>query len=102
MQDRGSRGGSSSPVNTSGIELPEGSVLAAAALGARVHDNGTTFSLWAPRATRVELALVDEHRRQTNHDLTPTGDGVTVEGDTVRFAADLPALSAHVFEVSWA
>ncbi len=57
-------------------DLPAGSVLAAAELGARVHDDGTTFSLWAPRATRVELALVDEHRRQTNHDLAPRGDGV--------------------------
>ncbi len=76
MRDRGSRGGSLSPVKTSAIDLPEGSVLASAELGARVRDDGTTFSLWAPRATRVELALVDEHRRQSNHDLTLTGDGV--------------------------
>ena len=45
-------------------------------LGARVSPDGTTFSLWAPRATRVELALVDEHRRQSNHDLTLTDAGV--------------------------
>ena len=38
--------------------------------------DGTRFSLWAPRATRVELALVDEHRRQTNHDLKLVGEGV--------------------------
>jgi len=47
-----------------------------ARLGAHVEADGTRFSLWAPRATRVELALVDEHRRQTNHDLTLTGVGV--------------------------
>ena len=45
-------------------------------LGARVGSDGTTFSLWAPRAHRVELALVDEHRRQTNHDLALVGEGV--------------------------
>ncbi|MCA0293998.1 MAG: glycogen debranching protein GlgX [Actinobacteria bacterium] len=45
-------------------------------LGARVQGGGTTFSLWAPRATRVELALVDEHRRQTNYDLSQTDDGI--------------------------
>ncbi|QIK73627.1 glycogen debranching protein GlgX [Propioniciclava coleopterorum] len=45
-------------------------------LGARVRDGGTRFSLWAPRAHRVELALVDADRRQTNHDLTRNPDGV--------------------------
>jgi glycogen operon protein len=54
----------------------DGGPLSDAVLGARVHDGGTTFSLWAPRAERVELALVDERRRQTNHDLAPVGDGV--------------------------
>ncbi|WP_415153784.1 glycogen debranching protein GlgX [Propionicimonas sp.] len=50
--------------------------LTDAVLGARVRDGGTTFSLWAPRASRIELVLVDEHRRQTNHDLAATGAGV--------------------------
>jgi glycogen operon protein len=63
-------------MHTSVVELPEDGALDAAVLGARVHDGGTTFSLWAPRATRVELALVDEHRRQTNHDLTEAAEGV--------------------------
>src|SRR5918997_4776454 len=45
-------------------------------LGAHVRDGGTTFGLWAPRATRVELALVDEDRRQTNVDLALGADGV--------------------------
>ncbi len=47
-----------------------------AVLGARLDGDGTTFSLWAPRAQRVELALVDEHRRQTNHDLHLVDHGV--------------------------
>nr|WP_282005037.1 glycogen debranching protein GlgX [Propioniciclava sinopodophylli] len=45
-------------------------------LGARVVDGGTRFALWAPRATRVELALVGTDRRQTNHDLVHNPDGV--------------------------
>ncbi len=45
-------------------------------LGAQVRDGGTHFALWAPRATRVELALVDADRRQTNHDLSRHADGV--------------------------
>jgi glycogen operon protein len=45
-------------------------------LGAHIRDGGTTFGLWAPRATRVELALVDENRNQTNHDLHLGEDGV--------------------------
>ena len=44
-------------------------------LGAHVRDGGTSFGLWAPRATRVELALVDEDRKQTNHDLTRDDNG---------------------------
>ena len=36
----------------------------------------TLFGLWAPRATRVELALVAEDRRQTNHDMQLGADGV--------------------------
>ncbi len=45
-------------------------------LGAQVRDGGTHFALWAPRATRVELALVDAERQQTNHDLSRNPDGV--------------------------
>ncbi len=45
-------------------------------LGAHMRDGGTTFGLWAPRATRVELALVGEDRRQTNVDLELGADGV--------------------------
>ena len=45
-------------------------------LGAHVHEGGTHFALWAPRATRVEVALVDADRQQTNHDLTRQPDGV--------------------------
>ena len=46
-------------------------------LGARLTDGGCHFALWAPRATRVELALVAEDRSQTNHDMvTRYDDGV--------------------------
>jgi len=45
-------------------------------LGAHIHDGGASFGLWAPRATRVELALVDEDRNQTNYDMTRDEDGV--------------------------
>ncbi|MFT3877950.1 MAG: glycogen debranching protein GlgX [Propioniciclava sp.] len=45
-------------------------------LGAHMVDGGTRFSLWAPRATRVQVALVGTDRRQTNHDLTHHSDGV--------------------------
>ena len=44
-------------------------------LGARVNSGGTTFGLWAPRASRVELALVGEDRRQRNHDMRREDDG---------------------------
>lgn len=47
-----------------------------ALLGAHVTDDGTSFGLWAPRATRVELALVDEDRTQHNHDMERGEDGV--------------------------
>ena len=53
-----------------------------ARLGAQVGADGTRFSLWAPRATRVELALVDEHRRQTNHDLKLVGERSCHDGAT--------------------
>ncbi len=46
-------------------------------LGARLTDDGCRFALWAPRATRVELALVAEDRSQVNFDMTrPYEDGV--------------------------
>ncbi|HEY9293084.1 MAG TPA: glycogen debranching protein GlgX [Microlunatus sp.] len=47
-----------------------------ALLGAHIRDGGTSFGLWAPRATRVELALVDEDRTQHNHDMVLGQDGV--------------------------
>src|SRR5918996_1361954 len=47
-------------------------------LGAHIRDGGTLFGLWAPRATRVELALVAEDRSQTNRDMEPGADGVWV------------------------
>jgi glycogen debranching enzyme len=47
-------------------------------LGAHVRDGGTSFGLWAPRATRVELALVDEDRNQTNYDLTRDDNGAWI------------------------
>jgi len=45
-------------------------------LGAHIRDGGTSFALWAPRATRVELALVAEDRAQTNYDMSRSVDGV--------------------------
>ncbi len=45
-------------------------------LGAHVRDGGTSFALWAPRATRVELALVAEDRSQDNVDMRRADDGV--------------------------
>ncbi len=49
-------------------------------LGAHVTATGTRFTLWAPRATRVELALVGRDRQQTNYDMAHGDDGVwTVE-----------------------
>jgi len=51
---------------------------AAHVLGGRLDAAGTgaRFSLWAPRATRVEVALVEEDRSQRNHDLTVDDHGV--------------------------
>ena len=45
-------------------------------LGAHIRDAGTLFGLWAPRATRVELALVAEDRSQHNIDMARAEDGV--------------------------
>ena len=39
-------------------------------LGAHPRKGGTEFALWAPRAERVELAIVDDAKQQTNYDLT--------------------------------
>lgn len=47
-----------------------------AQLGAHVDGDATSFALWAPRATRVELALVAPDRTQHNVDLEKTPDGV--------------------------
>ncbi|HYP44482.1 MAG TPA: glycogen debranching protein GlgX [Propionibacteriaceae bacterium] len=45
-------------------------------LGAHIRDGGTRFGLWAPRATRVQLSLVDEDRSQSHHDMARGPDGV--------------------------
>jgi len=45
-------------------------------LGAHVVDGGTAFALWAPRATRVELALVHPDHTQVNHEMQRSADGV--------------------------
>ena len=45
-------------------------------LGAHVVADGTAFALWAPRATRVELALVHADRSQVNHEMHRADDGV--------------------------
>jgi glycogen operon protein len=58
--------------STTALPVPADTSL----LGAHVRDGGTTFGLWAPRATRVELSLVGEDRTQTNHDLELGADGV--------------------------
>ncbi|MGD7731741.1 glycogen debranching protein GlgX [Propionibacteriaceae bacterium G57] len=47
-------------------------------LGARLMDGGCRFALWAPRATHVELALVNADRSQHNVDMSRNPDGVWV------------------------
>ncbi|MEU8225736.1 glycogen debranching protein GlgX [Kribbella sp. NPDC048915] len=42
--------------------------------GAVVQTDGTTFTLWAPSAERVELALIADDGSQRNLDLTHTGE----------------------------
>ncbi|HET6738918.1 MAG TPA: alpha-amylase family glycosyl hydrolase, partial [Kribbella sp.] len=42
--------------------------------GAVVQTDGTTFTLWAPAAERVELALIADDGAQRNLDLTHTGE----------------------------
>jgi glycogen operon protein len=57
---------------TQATSAPAGST----ALGAHVRDGGTTFALLAPRASRVELALVAEDRTQRNYEMTADRRGV--------------------------
>ncbi|MFC6359898.1 glycogen debranching protein GlgX [Luteococcus peritonei] len=47
-------------------------------LGAQLLDGGCRFALWAPRANRVELALVAEDRSQHNIDMARNPDGVWI------------------------
>lgn len=55
--------------------IPDTSVL-----GARITATGVRFGLWAPRAERVELALIDPLNRQHNVEMTMDEDGIwTVE-----------------------
>src|SRR5215212_8519694 len=54
------------------LPVPEDSSI----LGAHFRNGGALFALWAPRATRVELALVAEDRSQHNYDMTRAPDGV--------------------------
>ena len=50
--------------------MPQDSRHAASGkLGARLRDGGCDFGLWAPRAIRVELALVSDDGSQTNFDM---------------------------------
>ena len=50
------------------------------ALGATITGTGTRFGLWAPRAARVELALVDSRNRERRVPMQVDGHGVwTVE-----------------------
>ena len=42
--------------------------------GAVVQTDGTTFTLWAPAAERVELALIADDGSQRSLDLTHTGE----------------------------
>jgi glycogen operon protein len=56
--------------------MPSPAPTDSSVLGAHIQDGGTRFGLWAPRATRVELALVDEDRSQSNHDMLRGVDGV--------------------------
>ena len=42
--------------------------------GAVVQTDGTTFTLWAPAAERVELALIADDGSQLNLDLAHTGE----------------------------
>jgi len=58
------------------MDTPVSEPPVTAVLGAHTDDAGTTFSLWAPRASRVELVLVDDQLDQQNYDLEQYLDGV--------------------------
>ncbi|NYI69669.1 glycogen operon protein [Naumannella cuiyingiana] len=59
------------------MSTPPPPVIDSRVLGARLCEGGTRFGLWAPRATRVELALVDPQRKQRNLDMQRSdADGV--------------------------
>ncbi len=45
-------------------------------LGAHVTDTGVAFGLWAPRADKVELALIDARNHQHNHHMHRDADGI--------------------------
>jgi len=51
----------------------ENRTQASVPLGAQLRQGGCQFELWAPRASRVELALVAEDGSQDNHDMTLSG-----------------------------
>ena len=56
-----------------------------AKLGANIDEDGCTFSLWAPRANRVELALIARDRSQINYDMVLGQGGVwSVHVDDVK------------------
>ncbi len=45
-------------------------------LGAHITARGVAFALWAPRADKVELALIDVRNMQRNHAMTKDADGI--------------------------
>ena len=53
-----------------GLDTPPATVRR----GAHPRDGGVEFALWAPRASRVEVALVDAAQNQTNVDLALDDD----------------------------
>lgn len=57
------------------MEKPQGTPNTSR-LGSRLRGDGAEFGLWAPRAERVELTLIDSQARQTNVDMTRQDDGV--------------------------
>ena len=59
---------------TTAPSAPGPSVGTGPRLGAVVQTDGTTFTLWAPAAERVELALLADDGSQRNLDLTRTGE----------------------------
>lgn len=63
-------------------------------LGAQLRDGGCHFALWAPRATRVELALVASDKSQINYDLQKNADGVWVT-----FVPDVKAEQRYGYRV---